>query len=91
MTIILIVHFSAQYVFIPILMSMNLLLMVIDEMTGRSAMFVHVFGMSLILSKVAHFVAITKSHKGSTIRVLGVSVNFSILLVLSFLLIIKGL
>ncbi len=68
-----------------------ILLMMMDEMTGRSAMFVHAFGLALIVSRVSHFMAITKSHRGSNLRVFGASVTFSVMLVLSFLLIIKGL
>lgn len=68
-----------------------ILLMMMDEMTGRSAMFVHSFGIALIVSRVMHFVAITESHGGSKLRVLGAGTTFSVMLVLSFLLIIKGL
>lgn len=68
-----------------------ILLMLMDEMTGRSSMFVHAFGIALIVSRVSHFVAITKSHRGSNLRVFGATVTFAVMLVLSFLLIIKGL
>ena len=68
-----------------------LLLMMMDEMTGRSSMFVHTFGVALIVSRVSHSVAITKSHKGSSLRVFGAGLTFTVMLVLSFLLIIKGL
>ncbi len=68
-----------------------LLLMMMDEMTGRSAMFVHAFGSLLILSRASHYFGITKTHGASSLRVFGAGTTFLLLLMLSFLLIIKGL
>lgn len=68
-----------------------LLLMMMDEMTGRSPMFVHAFGFFLVASRASHFLAITKSHGASNLRKFGAGTTFMILLMLSFLLIIKGL
>jgi len=68
-----------------------ILLMMMDEMTGRSAEFVHVFGSALVLSRIMHYFALTDSHRGGSLRVIGMASTFMVLLFLSFLLIIKGI
>ena len=68
-----------------------LFMMALDEVTGRGPVIMHVFGFSLLLARGAHYVGIKKSDKSSNERFLGAATTFTIVIVLSVLLIIKGL
>jgi uncharacterized protein len=68
-----------------------LLLMALDEMSGRSQIIIHLFGAALILARIAHYMGITKSHGKTTGRLIGGMGTFTIMVTLSTLLIIKGI
>lgn len=68
-----------------------LLLMAFDELSGRTQLIMHVFGIVLIVSRILHYQGVTQSHAKSTGRMLGAMGTFTLLLVLSTLLIIKGI
>lgn len=68
-----------------------LLLMALDEMSGRSQLVMHIFGVALVASRVSHYLGITKSHGKTTGRLVGGMGTFTIMVGLSTLLIIKGI
>lgn len=68
-----------------------LLLMAFDEMSGRSQVIMHVFGVALILARVSHYFGLSKTHGKSTGRLVGGMGTFTIMVTLSTLLIIKGI
>lgn len=73
--------------FVPLI----LLLMTLDEVTGRHPFVIHAMGALLFLGRVGHYLGITKTHKGSTERVAGMMMTFAALIILSGLLLVKGL
>ena len=68
-----------------------LLLLVLDEVTGRNKIVLHSLGSLLILGRIGHFIGITKSHKTSPGRFIGTVMTFGCLITLSVFLIMKGL
>lgn len=68
-----------------------LFLMALDEMSGRSQLFMHIFGVSLILVRIAHYMGVSQTHGKSTGRLVGGLGTFTIMMILSVLLIIKGI
>lgn len=70
---------------------MILILMTLDEMTGRNIYFLHAMGVLLFIGRVGHYLGITKTHKGSPERIIGMMLTFSVLIALSGMLIFKGL
>jgi uncharacterized protein len=68
-----------------------LLLITLDEMTGRLPWMTHAMGIALIIARLAHFQGIRKSHGTSPGRGLSVALTFGLLLILSVLLILKGI
>lgn len=68
-----------------------LLLLALDEMSGRSLIAVHIMGALLVAARIFHYVGVTKSHTKSFGRMFGAIITFSLLLVLSTLLLIKGI
>lgn len=67
-----------------------LLLLVLDEVTGRKAYMVHILGSMIVLGRAAHFVGITQSHKVTLPRFGGAAITFLTIIILSILLLIKG-
>lgn len=67
-----------------------LLLMALDEMSGRSQLVMHIFGITLVSARVLHYMGVTKSHTKSYGRMLGAMGTFTVLIVISTLLLIKG-
>lgn len=68
-----------------------LLLMALDELSGRSILVMHIYGIVLFAARVAHYMGVTKSHTKSYGRMLGAMGTFTLLIVLSTLLLIKGI
>lgn len=68
-----------------------LLLMALDEMSGRSLLVMHIFGALLVSARIYHYIGVTKSHTKSFGRMFGAIVTFSLLIILSTLLLIKGI
>ena len=68
-----------------------LLLLVLDEVTGRNKLVLHFLGSLLVLGRIGHFIGITKSHKTSAGRFLGTIITYGCLVTLSVFLISKGL
>ncbi|MFP5384958.1 MAG: MAPEG family protein [Bacteriovoracia bacterium] len=68
-----------------------LLLLVLDEVTGRNKMVLHFLGTLLVLGRIGHFIGITKSHKTSAGRFIGTIMTFVCLITLSVFLVTKGL
>jgi uncharacterized protein len=73
--------------YVPLL----LLMMLMDEMSGRDTWILHFVGASTITARTLHFIGIKKSHLTSAQRSLGVLMTLISLLVMSVLLIAKGL
>lgn len=73
--------------YIPLL----LLMMVLDEMTGRSPLWLHAMGILLLASRVLHMIGITSTHKKSFGRLSGMMITLNLLIISSILLILKGL
>jgi uncharacterized membrane protein YecN with MAPEG domain len=73
--------------FVPLL----LLLLVLDEMTGRIPWMVHVFGSALIIGRVFHFFGVRRSDGATWQRAVGVVLTSFLLVSLGGSLLIKGL
>lgn len=73
--------------YIPLL----LLLMALDEMSGRSSFMLHTIGISLVLGRVLHYFGLTKSPNTSWQRFLGTNLTFIPLVIMGINLIMKGL
>lgn len=67
-----------------------LFLMAMDEMTGRSRSWIHVFGVLLVLARIFHFWGIKISDLTSIQRTLGVLLTIGLLFTLGVLVLIKG-
>jgi uncharacterized membrane protein YecN with MAPEG domain len=68
-----------------------LFMMALDEMSGRSIPMVHAFGIALIIGRLSHFIGLRSTHGKSLPRAIGAALTFLVLLILSVLLIYKGL
>ena len=75
------------YEYVPFILFM----MALDEMSGRSIPMVHAFGMALLVGRLAHFVGLRKTHSSSLPRGAGALLTFIVMIILSVLLIYKGL
>lgn len=68
-----------------------LLLMALDELSGRSQIVMHIFGAVLIIARILHYIGVTKTHGKSLGRMYGAMGTFSLMLVLCTLLLMKGI
>ena len=68
-----------------------LLMMALDEMSGRSIPMVHTFGIALVIGRLAHFIGLRSTHSKSLPRALGAGLTFIVMITLSVLLILKGM
>jgi uncharacterized membrane protein YecN with MAPEG domain len=68
-----------------------LILMTLDEMTGRQAWVTHMFGLILFFGRIAYSLGITQTHLKSPGRFIGMISTLLCLLSLSLMLIYKGL
>src|SRR5665647_401177 len=63
--------------YIPVL----ILMMALDEMTGRNQTFLHIIGGALVVGRIGHHFGITKTSTASLGRALGVFSSFGSLLI----------
>lgn len=69
----------------------TLLLIALDEMTGRNKTFIHALGATLVVARVLHFWGIKVSDKVSPQRTISVLLTIGLLVVLGIALLQKGL
>lgn len=55
---------------------LTLLLIVLVEMTGGSALFVHALGISLVAGRVSHAIGVSQLRETYTFRVVGMTLTF---------------
>ncbi|HXH30086.1 MAG TPA: MAPEG family protein [Bacteriovoracaceae bacterium] len=67
-----------------------LLLMALDELTGRSSAYLHFVGAALFLGRVGHSLGLKKTQGPSVGRTIGMGTTFCTLLLLCFNLIFKS-
>lgn len=67
------------------------LLLVLDEMTGRSIMGVHFIGSSIVIARGLHAYGITANSKPNIFRLAGAAVTSLVMLALGVILIVKGI
>lgn len=68
-----------------------LLVLALDEVTGRSSWVTHFFGVTLFLGRLAYTIGITQTHGKSAGRFSGMIMTLACLVSLSIMLIMKGL
>ncbi len=73
--------------YVPFLM----LLLVIDEISGRHPTVVHLLGGGLVTGRVLHAAGITFSSKPNLLRQIGMVITFCVMIYLGIGLILKGL
>lgn len=67
------------------------LLIVLDEMTGRSIMGVHLFGATLVIARGLHAYGITADSKPNKFRLAGAFLTLITMLILGMILVVKGI
>lgn len=69
---------------------LTLILLILDEITGRSSTSLHALGSALGAARVLHFYGLSSSSKPNPFRASGSAINFAVIGILAILLIVKA-